>query len=562
VGIFGEGFFAVRLLSNLAVVGTIVLLGLFVFKETNKKSASMIAIGLYLASFRFTGSWMDLGKTDSLFLFWAFLGFYLQSVDKKHSPSWLLMAIAYTLAYFTKQLALPLIIVTAGVSLVFSRFSSWKEWLLTAILGFGGFFVWDVVTQGWFSFYTFDTTIHHTINQAMLLNFWLKILPTWWPSLFIIVIFVSYRLWKAYKKETAINSLVIIGGFWLGLLAASWSVFLKVWTYDNDLMPIALGSALIGGLGYGELNRWYVERNEKKQTILFIVFIAFVIAQFSLWRYKPLDQIPSQQDLVLGQRFVAQLEALDGDIWVFNHGFYTALAGKQTFLHSSPLGDIAGIEFPEDLPTDTAERRDQTLEMVKNARDNQQFSWVFVDKNPESWLPYYIPAMNFFEREDGFYPVTGAATRPDYGLYRNPIVYGGGFPLTSAFMNNFFSDNWIMAENGRRLRGSEGDIDVVLRPDAQYALDILIAPYCESDTPFFSKVSWYFNETFLTEIQVANCQEILTEDVIVPADAITGEMDTITVGIHNSEMQLSGFEWVFELRELSFHLLSSGNLPE
>ncbi len=41
-------------------------------------------------------------------------------------------------------------------------------------------------------------------------------------------------------------------GFSLALILTSWSIFFKIWTYNNDLMPACAGIAILAGLGAKE----------------------------------------------------------------------------------------------------------------------------------------------------------------------------------------------------------------------------------------------------------------------------------------------------------------------
>ena len=557
IKLFGDGFLAVRLVSALAVLGTVILLGVMVYKDSGRWSASILSMGLYLASFRFTGSWMDLGKTDSLFLFWILLGFYWQRkyVEKKQGY-FILMALAYVLAYYTKQLALPTLIVMAVISLFISRLASWKEWLLTVVLGVGVFMVLDQITQGWFSFYTFDTTIHHQVEQAMLLDFWKKVLPLWWPTLLLVGLYAGRMLWKIQRKEVSFQSFALLMSFCLGLLAASWSVFLKVWTYDNDLMPIALGSALMGGLAYGEYANWYQQFQGRKQTFYWGAIVLMLAAQFFLWRYNPLRQLPTQQDASLGQEFVEHIASLEGDVWVFNHGFYTALAGKPTFIHSSPFGDVAGVVSPDELPEDTAERRNQVLQVVNEAVEGQRFSWIFVDKYPQNWLPYYVLAEQFFTGKDGLFPVTGAPSRSEYGLMRNPVVYGGEYPVNSSFVSTFFTEGWILSDMGRRqLQDQQGTISIALLPEQPYSLDLHVIPQCIENISVVKNISLYWNDYFLAEIPITACGDISLHEIFLPGYAISGDLDTLQINTtlmdnnrHNPE------NWTIELKSITFQM--------
>src|SRR5207302_2694739 len=64
----GVGFLALRLVSFTASLATFVVIYILVRSGTSDRVAGVCAVGLYAATFRLSGAWLDLGRVDSLFL--------------------------------------------------------------------------------------------------------------------------------------------------------------------------------------------------------------------------------------------------------------------------------------------------------------------------------------------------------------------------------------------------------------------------------------------------------------------------------------------------------------
>jgi 4-amino-4-deoxy-L-arabinose transferase-like glycosyltransferase len=70
--ITGDGFLALRLVSIAATFGSLGLIFMIVRREAGG-TAGTVAAGLYAATYAASGGWMDLGRVDALYLFFALL---------------------------------------------------------------------------------------------------------------------------------------------------------------------------------------------------------------------------------------------------------------------------------------------------------------------------------------------------------------------------------------------------------------------------------------------------------------------------------------------------------
>ncbi len=539
----GLGFLAPRLLSILASFGILFLLAAIAVQDSRapgwkKLYIGGIAAGIFAASYRFTGAWLDLVKTDSLFLFWILAGFY-SSVKWPGKRGIYLSTIFYLLAYYTKQLALVILIGLCVSSLLASRGREWLRWVLLAVLGGGIFLALNLISDGWYSFYTVDIIATHGRNSDYL-YFWRMILLNMGPAFLVGSLYLiegilkggllnvfRFRASETPKKTTdfTYQNLSLAAS----LILASWSVFFKSWTYDNGYIPAVAGLALFAALG---LDRVLYSLDFPRNPLIKISIKSFVLLllllQFARLTYDPRLQVPSDADRRSAQQFVSRLHSLEGSVWVYSHGYYNYLAGKTGYFHSAPFGDVIGGVYPAGRESDR-KRISQTLEMFQDAVRQQEFNWVVVDKDPDSWLPYYYPVEKLASVSDDFYPVTGAKGRPEYLLQANPYLKGGR--ITLGDLNpDWPKIGWIHDQAG--WRGEDNSELRVALENGAYTIVLSIIPDCTDLQPGFQSISLRWNNTSLGVFPLNGCGPIkITADV--------GE-ENINKGWNNIIFQLEG----------------------
>jgi hypothetical protein len=541
--LLGPGFLAPRLLSLSAVIGTFIVLYDLVSHTTHQRLAGLAAAGIYASTFRFSGAWMDLAKTDSLFLFLLLLGFW---TAQRFTRGWMLAlsGVFYTLAFFTKQLALPVILALAATSLVTSRGRTWPQWLSAGVLGLGLYLSFELQSSGWFSFYMFGTSLEHAWAQDLLL-FWRTLLRSLWPATLLALVYAwtvlraEHRLgWRFSQPAWLYLALGVT------LVASSWGISLKAWTYDNGFMPACLGLAILAGLGFGELRR--AGENPAAQTaglwFSSLISALLLIGQFWLLAYNPLAQLPTDQTRREAQAFVDRVRALPGEVWIFNHGYFSSLAGKQSYLHSSPLSDIINAA---DLPPRNAWRVDQTRQMFQDAMQDQQVPWIIGnDPSPKMWMPYYLVVEDLpYE----FYPLTGGYTRPRILLAANPVVFGGAFPLADPLFERYFSGSWLAPQDGSRtVQTGRAELSIGLQAGFDYELQLVLSADCSNRVQQTAALSLGWNNKVLAEKITANCSPATTSYTI-PKNVINQGMNDFWLEIN----QGSGILQALHLQQLT-----------
>jgi hypothetical protein len=452
--IFGAGFFAPRLVSVLATAGVLALSFRLVLDATGSKLAAWLAAGVFAASYRFTGAWLDLAKTDSLFLLIVLLAYWVYRWTRRSARQgdsllfpWALSGGLFALAYFTKQTTLPVVAVLAPVSLLVWRGRSWPVWVFAAALAGGAFWLLDRLSQGWFSYYTLDALAYHERLLAVGV-FWGPLLKHMAPALLLAGLSLPLAMAQSRantqgttmffaQRSTDTNQHLPAGSlpfslpflwediaFALALILASWSVFFKTWTYDNGFLPASLGLSLLAGMANG----WWraapaLWRQAAAQPLLKAAPFLLMIAQFMFLTYDPRQQLPTASHREAGEQLLQDVAELPGEVWVFQHSYLSRMAGKASFFHAAPMGDHLGAAQPP-AGSEDFQRRQQIAAVFEQALRAQTADWVIVDKLADYWQPAYMPVKELTEDspEANFLPLTGAATRPSFILARNPLA--------------------------------------------------------------------------------------------------------------------------------------------
>jgi hypothetical protein len=528
--LLGIGFLAPRLLSILATMGSIILIAIMVKTERGNLFAGIIASGIYAATFRFTGAWMDLVKTDSLFLFLILAGFILGLRNRK-PINLVASGILLVLAYYTKQLALPVILVMAAFSLFSSVGKSWPQWFTVGFTGIVTFFIIETITDNWFSFYTLDNYLRHSRVLDPLI-FWEPIIKKMWPTMLIGTLYpickISSGKIAALKQNEHFWGYLGLG---IGLIVASWTVFTKQWTYDNGFMPAALGLAIFAGLGIGEVTKQIQkDSNFRNSFLLKVGLLSLIVIQFAILAYNPLQQLPSQTDRVAREDFIQQIGNLPGEILVFHHGYVNFLAGKNSYIHSVTYGDIIGGAQPPKSGSDLL-RLQMVEETFSHAITNQTFEWIVVGEPAEQWLPYYL---DIGEEKVIFFPATGAPAQPEVILRRNPFAGGGEIPLTDTAFQSIFDEGWGgPQESGRSILGEEASIKIALDNSNSYLLQLEAYPLCKNAQNVRS-IAVIWNDETLERTNFSYCETKLFS-VNLHSSSILPTLNTLSLVIEYAE---------------------------
>ena len=102
LALFGDSFAGPRLVSALCALFAGGLVGWIAWRESQSRTAAMLASALYFSSYRLMDAWLTCALPDAMLLMWVLLGYcgLAYGRTKWHDVAWLL---CFTLAFWTKQ---------------------------------------------------------------------------------------------------------------------------------------------------------------------------------------------------------------------------------------------------------------------------------------------------------------------------------------------------------------------------------------------------------------------------------------------------------------------------
>ena len=497
--VMGVGFFAARSVSALSIAA---ILALLVFRlQPRDRSAGLVAAGLYAASYRFSGAWMDTARNDSLFLA-LLLGAFLIGRDAKSSWHGIVAGIAYALAFYTKQSALAVLAVLFAAQLFIDPRRYWVQWVAFAAITAGVFATLDWTTDGWYSYYTLDSALHfipHPDRLYFLASARLKLLPGLLATM-VLIGTLLIRRWSPLPNPGSEGRERIDAAIWsssvfaIALVISSWAVFRQRLTAENTFMPACLGLAIGAGLAYGEFRRRDSRLesqgvNRDWQPIAYGAVAMLVLQQFAIYAYNPLWYLPRAADRAAGDQFVSRLRAMPGEVLVWAHGRLGEMAGKGRHAHEVAFMDAAGLASVPPRSEENGRRRRLVYDTIVGAVQRQQFDWIVIDQPADFWSPYYLQMETIPEPPREF---SRRDTRVGQVLTRNPLVRGGRLDPADARWNFLFGTGWgPPGAAGRSLVGEDATVVVALESDRQYQLQAGVRVHCGNLTGKTTIFAWW-----------------------------------------------------------------------
>ncbi|MCP4634257.1 MAG: hypothetical protein GY855_15130 [candidate division Zixibacteria bacterium] len=410
--IFGAGFTVPRLISFIASLGCMLIIYSFVRRETGSKLSAFLSAALYAAAYRFNGAWYDLARVDSLYLLFCLSAIYV--IRKTNSITVIIPAIALTLAYFTKQSALVLIL-CSGVYYVFTNRKQALVYWITIIICLLGLSVWFYRnTDGWFYYYTWLLPQSHDILRNSFVSFWPDFIFKGTSPILIVSAFYMMIVKKEKCRFKSFYFLVIV----LGLIGSSYFQWIHSGAYDNAFIPASAGISLIFGVIFNKLVVYAQTYDSRWVRLLLVV----AIIQFSCFVYLPHHQIPTSDDRKSGEDFICQVRALHGDVFIRDHGYYATLAGKRSTAHSMAIFDV--IREPELTVHGVAPADLLKMNIIRHIA-HHRFTAVIVDNKsgfPDTDLleEYFNSNRRIFDSNWGFFTLVGSEYRPDKVYFNKP----------------------------------------------------------------------------------------------------------------------------------------------
>jgi 4-amino-4-deoxy-L-arabinose transferase-like glycosyltransferase len=398
-------FWPLRAVSLAASVAVFALIYALARQAGAGRAASLVAVGLFAACFRYGVDWLSLARVDALFLALFLAGLYALSRARGlggHGAAhgYLLAGALLALSALTKQTALGMALPLAAWAIYADRR---RGWLLAASMAavlaaaWAGF-AW--ASQGWFGYYV----LNGAGSQPLQFDNWLmfvrqNLLPPLWPVLLAGLAFVLVE-WRAGRPV----------GLWVTLLVGTagsglW-VLLHLGAAQNNLLPVFAVAALLGGLAADRALTWADGRPGLARAAGPVLIYALCIWQMGRLAYNPLRSLPTAADRQAGAALVARVAQVPGDVFLPEHGLVAALAGKPGFAHVTAIDDVLATGGPPAAAL---------LEALRSALRERRFGAVLVD-DPDFARRYPELPQNYRVAETlpsgGFFNVRGPRARP------------------------------------------------------------------------------------------------------------------------------------------------------
>lgn len=402
--LLGASFAVLRLVSLSATALTLVLL-VFIGRRTGGTTfAGCLSAGLYAATFRWAGAWMDVARVDALaiFLATACIACLLRVSNSagERQEAWAAgAALLAALAFLAKQTALVIVLPPIlAIALQRRRAALVCLVILGAALGTSSF-VLDSASEGWYRWTVYELLAGHAWDPAMRVGFWKELVLGLGPA------FGIWLLWRFSQREPVDGPNSVVMWAALGGIVTAWLGRSHSGGYDNTLMPAGLAAAMLFGPA---VTRCTLASGRQAWLVWLLA-----VAQFGALSYDPRDQLPSDADRAAGEELEELLGELEGEVFLPFHGYLLRAAGRPAGAHAMGIVDLL-------RGTDTEVARAFVAEF-EDALRTKHWSTLLLD---DLWdVPlidrhYRRVAGPFGPPEPGvgrvFVPVTGAQNRPEF----------------------------------------------------------------------------------------------------------------------------------------------------
>jgi 4-amino-4-deoxy-L-arabinose transferase-like glycosyltransferase len=339
----GVNLLALRMVSLLATLASAAILFALVRHETRRWDLGVVAAGLFVATYRISGAYMDVGRIDSLFVALVLGGIYLLRV-RDDSLGLVFAGVVAFLATMTKQTGLA----------VFGPLFLWclyREWhaggrdtasyrrticFVGSYLGLMliGTFLLSRGENTHFFFYILGAQSGHEIRWPMLITFF-------WSDLFLAVplAVIAAVIWIRRAEDKL--GVFFYAAYFIGTVLACIVPRIKVGGAMNNLIPLHASLVLVLGVALGAL----LHRHREWRWAAPLAAVCLV-GQFAWLVFDPRIALPRPDDSADGMRLVKRLASIEGEVLIPAQGYLAGLAGKRVYAHQMPVDDLADSGLP------------------------------------------------------------------------------------------------------------------------------------------------------------------------------------------------------------------------
>lgn len=389
----GPALWPLRALS-LAATSASALLVYAISRRESSATVAAAATALFLAGNRLVGGWYELARVDALFVTLVLAGLALAVYQQRTMAGLVGSAALLVAAFYTKQQGLFFLAI-AGLYLIWARRrQAWPYFATVALIGLPVFFYLQATTGGGFAFYTFgiqgDSSELQWSRAVLTLGLdfggGMGVLGLAFAAACILA---ARRLGRRFflVQPWFLFTAVAVAVAVLGRTSVGGNL--------NHLMPAYALLCLAPALVWTEIALWPEQRRRPAAWLLGTALVVqlgltfFNPARFLTGTTLPLRLAPTAAMQQAGDRLVARLAAVNGEVLLPQHPFYALLAGKTPSVQISALWH-ARHRGRDPLPADLASRlqRHQYALIVSDDSD-------YFETDP-AWMAllttYYRPA--------------------------------------------------------------------------------------------------------------------------------------------------------------------------
>jgi hypothetical protein len=402
--VFGVDFFAARLVSFLSIIGVGILIQRFVHREGASLSWSVVAVGVFFATYAATGQWFHMARVDSLALLLLLWPFYLLRFGMGWKSA-LAAGVLLSLSFLAKQSAL----VAYGPVLAVMLFTDTRRALvagivMTAICGVT-VLILNTASDGWFWYYVFDVGREHPDIPTMIKGYWTG--DIWRLGIAASLGGLGLTLILSHKMRPGLFYIAMTAG----LLVMCWLSRIHSGGYINVLIPAYAAITIAMGIGLAKLAAHFAddERTRLGGSPVSIALAALVAFQLYQLDYGRKYAVPPEDAKTQGENFLTQIKTIPGEVLLPDHRFIQTRVG----MVSHGLG-MAGRDLLRIANEDDRGRK-LLVASIEKALADKRFSAIILSEDRGDLLPTFSKHYHRLgPLKPGPCPLTGWRIRPGW----------------------------------------------------------------------------------------------------------------------------------------------------
>jgi 4-amino-4-deoxy-L-arabinose transferase-like glycosyltransferase len=395
----GIGFFPLRAVSFASSLLCFLTIYALVRAETDGELPAVAATGLFAATYRIGGTWLDVARVDSLFLGLFLLA--LLVLRRGHSTGASLLAgLLFGLSFLAKQTALAMCVpVIVWLFVQAPRRAACVAGGLVTVVGLSTAALhW--ASDGWYSFWVFRVPFLHAWVRPVFVTFWTQDL---FGRLPLASILAAVFLAGPLRSRSDL--------FWLaaavGMVGGAYRSRVQIGGYDNVLLPAYAILSILCGLGLALFRATPGSAGGERPAWHIGMWAACLVQLIGL-AYDPRTAVPTPADTRAGEQVLGTVRGVPGEVFVPYHGYLAALAGKRPYAHIMTVVDVLKLQLP---------MSEALAEEHRAAFRERRFGAVLLDDRESYVFIRELEASYVLDRElltdpAAFFPVTGVRTRP------------------------------------------------------------------------------------------------------------------------------------------------------